>query len=237
MSDRLDIHAYADGELGTNEFESRLNDPTVQAELDSIRAVKSAVSKLESVNDKEAWQSCVSRLNEIDRAAKVNTFVGKYAWAICSVFFVFIFGAAILNRVQPNNRIGTGDLAYMASSLSPLAGSGGNTQRYLEQLGGTRPALNPEKLTVNGAAYAVINGRPVTRFDLMDAEGPLVLLVTRADELDGFEQKDPGECYRWSTVNGRRCLSWCEGGYAVALFGDRDANSLEGAAALIRSTR
>ena len=238
MSDWLDMHALADGQLdgkAKSEAERAAGDDAhLKAEYEAVHSLKRVLSKVESADCSSAWSSCVRRLNDVDRAEKVTSFVGRYAWGLCSIFIVVILGAAVVNRMNPS-RLAAGDLAYMASGLSPLGGST-SPQRVLEEFGAVKPLVAPERLTVLGAAKGFFNGSPAVRYDLQDGNGAMMLIITRGEGVIGCEQME-SSCYQTSRVGNGYLVTWCDGGYTMALIGDRNPDALCSAADQLRTTR
>src|SRR5688572_11364387 len=103
MSDWLEIHALADEQLSAEEkaqAQERLaNSEKSQRELRAIQAIKeAAASRRDTVTCEQTWKRCQRRLDEMDKVHRIEGFVGKYAWALCSVLFIGIVGAGMLNR-------------------------------------------------------------------------------------------------------------------------------------------
>jgi anti-sigma factor RsiW len=101
MIQRLDLHALADGELDKGEAkllrEALRDDPQAQAEYEVILNFKEMVVQQSVRHEAEdCWKACQVRMNEIDRSRRVESFVGRYAWAMCAVFFVLILGSRFM---------------------------------------------------------------------------------------------------------------------------------------------
>ncbi len=103
MIDPLALHALADGEISMSEALRLTRD--VEAEADVVAELRAIEfrkllmkEKVEERSD-QAWRRC--RAADIDKARRVEGFVGRYAWALCSVFFLVIFtGASFVARAR-----------------------------------------------------------------------------------------------------------------------------------------
>lgn len=229
MSDWLDAHAMADGQLdadAVSALEKKIaEDPAMAAEYKAVQELKQVLRKCEAAPAEDAWKACRARLAEVERSKKVESFVGRYAWGMCSVFLVLIVSAAMMNRSNPGTRLGAGDLAYMASGLSPISGASQNTQRYLEEFGPVKPLITPERLTIRAVANGFVDGIPAVRWDLSDKAGDLTLIAIRAEGVEGC-QKMATSNYRYTRIGSGVCLTWCGDSYTVALIGDRSPEEL-----------
>ena len=127
MKDILQLHALADNQLDPNEaaqVQAALQkDPELMAEYHAVLSIKDCLqSKVSSVTCDETWRTCVGRLNEIDRTRRVEGFVGRYAWALCGVFFLFIVYGGISNRGKVGTAsMETADLAHMMTNFGASA--------------------------------------------------------------------------------------------------------------------
>jgi anti-sigma factor RsiW len=125
MIDRLDLHAYVDGEL-TSEQQATLSRDLASSpkELEEVRAIqalkKSLREKALAPQSELLWQRCVGRLDEIDKTRRVERVVGKYAPALCAVMFVVIVVAGQFSHPTDRGNVSSPDLARMVGSLAPM---------------------------------------------------------------------------------------------------------------------
>lgn len=227
MNDYSLIHAYVDDQLSTEE-RARVEkwikeDPKAQSELDSIEAVKFTVSRqCEAVSCSETWSKCQGRLNELSRKSSVESFVGRWAWGLCSIFIVAIMSAAFMNRMN-GPQIRSTDL--MSPSLAPLAApqshSATEQKRWLR---GLSIPLEPEVVKVDGAFEGRMNGQRVVRLDIRDNEGPLQLFVASCRE---FTDSEAQSTYGFIRVGEGYGLTWSQAGMSYLLVGPRSPQGLQ----------
>jgi anti-sigma factor RsiW len=235
--DLLKIHELADGQLSIDDEVSvreHLKGCTeCQAELTAIEVLKSVLSeKTPTVDVADSWQKCVKRLNEVDRSTRIEGFVGRYAWAFCSILLVVILSAAMINRVLGRNSLHTGDVAQMVSSLVPMPGiqnqDSKSAQKLVSQAIGPMPiAIQTTGMRFDGGIQGIYNGHRVVRLNLQDQNGPFILLVLA--DTEGVEGAEPvSERQRFSTgrINALTCISWTEGHFTLVLVGKRPAGEL-----------
>src|SRR5687767_4015076 len=168
MSDWLDIHAHADDQL-SDEEKARVNSrlqgcDKSRAELAAIHAVKGALeARRDTVTCDETWQRCQRRLDELDKTARIESFVGRYAWALCGLFLALILGVGMLNRTSGS--FGADDVPRIAAGLTPFLSSpssqDANTkQRFVRQKAGNAP------IRAGGAGVELVRGdRKSTRLN------------------------------------------------------------------------
>lgn len=236
MSDYLELHALADGQLeGEAKLaaEERLRTcERSQAEYEAVLGLKETLgSKCEALTCEKTWSRCQSRLREIEKTKRVENFVGKYAWGICAAFLMFIVIGGSLNRAGAGVR--PGDVARVSASMSPLPlGSIGDRRKMIDDLMGGPMKIEPEKVQVVGAAKGVLNGHNVVKLDLADPSGPMAffLFENTSQILEGRERDGFCAC----VVNGTNGLGWTEGKSSYLLIGDRPIDDLQVVAQAIR---
>lgn len=244
MSDWLDIHALADGHLDGEErkaAERKLaEDPRLQAEYEAVTVLKRTLAeKCPPVTCEETLRKAKLRLEELDRARKVNTFIGKYSWALCGLFFVAILGAATLNRLS-GSQFDPADVTRVSSSMSPIPLPGGQSvdarSKWVDELFGSPAPVRPNQMGIMSVAKGAFNGYQTLRFDLSDKSGPLALFVIAGQLNVGGSPAQPGMYapVRVQTTNG---IAWSERGYSFLLLGDQETESLAAAADAIRISR
>ena len=237
MSDNLELHALADGELSSEEaarVESRIaNCAASMAEYKAILAMRDASAKLkETVSCDTTWSACRSRLDEIDKSRKVEGFIGRYAWGLAAMFLFLIFGAGQLNR-DGGNPLSTSDVARVLSGMgptldSPRAAPPEQMGKWLRDVVGDRPStIQFERLQISAAIECSINGRRGALMRLHDGEGVLELLVIPdadriADAPDSASSGDVSPGYMGRVP----CVSWCDQGFAFFLVAPRSHDAL-----------
>lgn len=233
MKDYSLIHAYIDGQLSPDErakVESWIKeDPRAQAEMECIHSLKGALKRhCEPMACEEVWAKCQGRLGELNRKSSIESFVGRWAWGLCSIFIVAIMSAAFMNRGNPQIR----STDVMSASLAPL--SAPQSQATVDQRRWLRDLaipLEPEAVKVDGAYEGEMDGQRIIRLDIRDSEGPLQLFVASCREFtDGTDTQQYG-VVRVSDVNG---LTWSQSGMSYLLVGPRSSQALQAVADGIR---
>ncbi|MBI3721272.1 MAG: hypothetical protein HY248_01860, partial [Fimbriimonas ginsengisoli] len=103
MIDPLKIHALADAELSKEDAEALAHEIAKcrrsTLELETIQGLKLIVNKhCQPVACDDTWCKCRKRLDEIDRAQRVEGFVGRYAWGLCGTFLLAIVVGGLATR-------------------------------------------------------------------------------------------------------------------------------------------
>lgn len=229
MSDWLDAHALADGHLSEDEanaVKARLETcPQTKSEFETVRSLRETVKRSCNGNpNPELWERCRGRLDEIDRLKRTERFVGKYAWALCGLFFIAITCAGILNRLDPTRSMRSSEVASMFSSLSPFRTRLGpqDIPNVLNQEVGRAPVTVPAgEVRVIGMARRVIDGRPVVRFELEDRIGPIsVLAIGKANKIEGLSD-DQVAMHEWK-AGSRNCVSWVDRDIIMVVASERE---------------
>jgi anti-sigma factor RsiW len=231
MSDYLDIHALADGELSGEDLlrakERIANDPAAKAEFETVQLLKTAVgTKTAPIEFGQAWRASLARLDELDQRKRVEGFVSRYAWGMCASVFMFIVGMGLYNR-QLGGQVGTGDVAKIMSGLSPLS----------------RPVTEPQdmsawirptnRVTVKSFAEGIDQfGRQVTALGIEDAAGPMTLVIVKgADRVSGVEPMVGHASVYAGRIGDANCLMWTQSGLSYTLIGPRSHEDLSSVAA------
>lgn len=223
MIDVEKLNALVDNELTPAErsdVEAMIaNDPQAAAELGSIRALKATVAeKVRPVKCEDEWKSCVKRLNEIDGARRTKAVVDRWAWAMCTVLFFFIFSVGAINRAHPGVHGGTGDIAR-AGMEKPVR----DVYHWLKNEFGVTPAV---PLHIVEAHQGLYDGRPVANIHLKDSQGDMrLVLVPGSVQIDGVTPMDDGNHFACKTGEATSVV-WGEDGIVMVLTGKRDANDL-----------
>jgi anti-sigma factor RsiW len=239
MIDPLELHAYADGEL-ERESEERIrrqlqSDPDSSAEVSSIQSLKGVVARLEAVECRREWKACVGRLDELDKIRRTESFVGRYAWALCGVIFLFILAGGITTRLAPSTSMASSDLARAVASLGPTSRPSSQqpaeVRQWLDRLvGRASDLISPEGLVVLGANSGEVDGYRVSQIELRDNAGDLALVVINADMTLGDMPSTTDARFRAGQLQGVNCLAWNDGGYTLVLAANRPYDQLAEAA-------
>jgi hypothetical protein len=232
LIDRLNIHAYADGELGPDEM-ARLEaeiaaSPEASRELEAIRCLQSCLhAKMPQPQPGDSWKACLDRLDELDRVKKAETFVGKYAWALCALLFVVILGGGLLNRY----RGGSVNMSTVASDLSGMVPMSSIPQpdklrSWIGSQIGQAPPISSIPPHVVDVAYSDQPEGRIVRVRFQDAQGIVALLII--PNVGGVNGVQPiGDGMFAGQVNGHNCVIRPDSGCAVLVIGDRDLNQLQ----------
>lgn len=236
MSDWLEVHAYADNELQNAEKQQvthQLADSArLNAEFLAVQTVKNTLKeKCQPVTCEATWKRCQKRLDEIDRTRRVESFVGRYAWGICAIFFFCIFGAGLWHRsLGPS--FSTGDVARISASMTPLS-SGPQSQnvedkrKWIDGLFDSQAPVQTDNVQVLGGSIAELNGQRVVRMRLADRQGFMDLFVVRnANHIDGADQMDGRAKYSVAKIGSRNCIAWTDHGFGFLVVGDRSIDDL-----------
>jgi anti-sigma factor RsiW len=236
MIDPLELHAYADGELSKEErgkIEERLrNCAESRREIECIQNLKRAIrSECKAVECEAEWGRCTERIRELNQSRRATTFVSRYAWAMCAVFFVFILAGAFVNRTIGGSQMQGADLARVVSTLAPVGGPASQEPEAIgtwldSLLGHARHSVSPDRLDIRGAQRGEIDGHPVVQLQCRDAAGDMSLLIVNGildfSNMPSFGNTD----FRVSTVQGMNCLVWTDGRFSMALVGNRPYQEL-----------
>lgn len=236
MSDFLDIHALADGELAGSEKDRVLqaiqSDPALKAEYETIMLLKKTVrEKTVPMTSASSWNDCRTRLAELDKKHRVEGFVGRYAWAMCASVFIFVVGMGLYNRQMGGSRVGTGDVAKIMSGLTPLSRPVAQPQdmsSWIRDVSRGATVQNANQFQISRYAEGVdAIGRPAAAFQMSDAVGPFSLLIVKgADRVDGVEPMVGNTTFFAGRVGDSNCLMWVEHGFGLTLIGDRTYDEL-----------
>lgn len=245
MTDNLELHALADGELSPEDaarVEARIaNCAESMAEYKAILAMRDAGAKLkETVTCDATWSSCRSRLDAIDKARKVEGFVGRYAWGLAATFLFLILGAGQLNH-SGDNPLRTSDVARVLSGLgptldSPRAAPPQQMGKWLKDVVGYRPStIQFERMKVSAAIECDINGRRGALMRLHDETGVLELIVIPGtDRIEDAPEGAAGEDVSPGYIGRMPCVSWFDQGFAFFLVAPRPHDALRATVENIR---
>lgn len=242
MTDPSRLHALADGQIEASEraeVERELQqDPSAAAEYRSILLMKQVMrTKLSAPESETVWKACVGRLDEIDRTKRAESFVTRYAWALCGVFLLAILFGGLSSRMN-GDRVQTGDVARYVSSLVPVPGVGAvrndvAQDMLREAMGRTPETVRLQGIQVTGVAEATVEGRRVFSLRVQDAQGPMALVVIPGvSYVEGTEAVGTEGFFR-GQIDRMNCVAWSDRGAAMLLIADRPQESLQQVAARI----
>jgi hypothetical protein len=247
MIDPLEIQAFADGELSA-EDQARVgkliaSDEQASAKLLELQSLKSCLqSKTEKIDSEDVWSRCVSRLDEMDRTKRVEGFVAKYAWGLCSLFFLVILAGGLFNRMN-RHTVGTAEVATYVAGLGPSSGSldpkVAQTEKALRVL-----LKDIQSSQATGRAEVIRqregltrDGRPVVCFDMRDAKGFMsLLLISGVATIEDLEPIEGTDGMAKGMIGRSNCVTWTDDGNALVLIGDRSYKDLRATAERIRIT-
>jgi hypothetical protein len=230
MIDRTELHALADNELPPErsaELKSQLDrDPASLAELEAIHATKRCLrSCANDVDASTLWVECRDRLDEVDRTKRIESFVGRYAWGICGLFFVAIALGGFFNRSLPrsadSNQV-AGYVANMAPISRPAFTDAGADDRMFRQVLG-ESFNRPQQVRITDIGVSDEPGRRVSMFRCDDGYGPVVVLALHdIQQVTGLYEYEKDTRYKCGEVSGAPALFWnrADGVICVA-FGNR----------------
>lgn len=238
------IHALADGELEGEEraaAEALLAEsPSWRREFDSARELRGALrEKLAQPTTDDLWTMCLRRLDDIDATRRAESFVGRYAWAMCSFILFLILAAGLVQRTAiPEPSLRAREVAMLASGVIPDAVASffdGNqfAQWYERHVG--RARRQPERMQVIGGVAGQVNGHLVARVVLADRQGEVSFVVAQSP--DASQPATEMSEHRYLCANTMRelnCVVWEESGFAMMVIGDRPASELREIATELR---
>lgn len=232
MTERTDLHAFADGELPSVEATALdaeiAASPALAAEVERIRSIKQCLATHAVRHEApEVWKGCVGRLDEIDRVRKAEHFVGKYAWAICSLLFLVIVSGGILTRARGGS-MRMGDVAAVSAGLVPTSNphlsAPEQIPTLIDQQIGERPTFMLDPRHVVGVAASDQPMGRVIDFHLRDEIGDADVMVIPQTTVEGVQPM--GDGLSAGEINGVNCVAWRDGGCSVLLIAPRSHEEL-----------
>ncbi|MCH7944579.1 MAG: hypothetical protein IIC73_00985 [Armatimonadetes bacterium] len=243
MSDWIeDVHALADGELkgAAKERAEKLvgSDRQAAAEYEWARYIRGTLmAKCDRTADEEVWKRCVKRLDEIDalgNTGKVESFVGRFGWAMASLLFAIILAAGVFNQVSVGNELSSQHLSALIVGEPDVRGVQDADRLIREGLGTGLPTVE-SVVTVTGASLREVDGISYAIIHMADGSERLLLYVFRdVSGIEGFD-KIPGRGgYSGGMLNGHNCVTWSEDDFTFMVMGDRPLDRLVGFADRMR---
>jgi hypothetical protein len=180
MKELHDLHAFVDGELSPEEARAIrvwiASDPTAQAEWSAISNLKDCLKEKSSKHSAEdCWKVCVKRLNELERSRHVETFVGKYAWAMCIILFALVIGGRYAVAGNKGEVVQAADFGlFHSSSQSPSP----EVKKLFGQIM-AQAHRNRAEVRLLSQTSGMIKDQPVDRFVFSDQMGELAYYVIK----------------------------------------------------------
>jgi len=237
MSDWTEkINALVDDQLSAEEKAevTRLvaEDPAAQAEYQWALYVKDTLAaKCAPVADDDSWREAVARLDAIDRTKRTETFVGRYAWAMCALFLVAIMSAAWVNRTSGSRQLSNEQVAGLFGSFAPAMErstvQNQAPQDVVKQCVPDAPVVViPGNFRLEAAERTTGNGHDAARLLLQDEGGRLALVIIK--DATGVEaiETPAGTEFQTGTLNGTPCVMWQSNGSTILLMGPRSQEEL-----------
>jgi len=226
MIDRTDLHAYVDGELtSTQEAEIRASvdsSPNSAKEIEAIRSLKSMLhDRTQSPEVAQSWKACIKRLDEVDKARRVETYVSRYAPALCGAFFLcIVIGGMINRRHDVGNRPSQNLSRFVPGAVS-------YDSKWLRTLLERSHVSTPDRLELRSGAEGVIDGVPAKRFDVRDASGNLQILVI-SDHMgfDGMSSMPTDPKVKMGALGMTNCVARIDGDKTIVVIADRSYDDL-----------
>lgn len=231
MIEPIKLHAYVDGELNDaerREVESRLAEcPASQAEVASIRSLKSAMSQVSPEECEAVWSACKTRLDAIDRVAKSGNFITKYSWAFVSAVALFVIVGGGYARHTQAGSVDSSALAGIFSNSSRMTPEKAVRNAELDEIL-QRAKQQLSKLTIVHDTNLIIDGQLARRVDLQDASGPMSLVVLpQVTSFEGMNPDSDGSYYFGQIDSEAKAVGWKAKNTSFVLVGQRDYQELK----------
>jgi len=178
----------------------------------------------------QAWKSCVVRLNEIDKARRVESIVGRFAPALCGVFFIAIVLGGLVARHRSDQVAPKVNIARLLPGKSTAS-----SQSDQEKLEWYKHLLNqskmstPDPLTLRQVSICLYQGAPVTQLRASDGNGELIiLLIPKPLEISDMTPMQDHPEYRLGRYRDMNCISRPEGDNTTVILARRSYEDLAG---------
>lgn len=224
------VHALADGEVtSVEEAEAKRlveSDPKLRAEFEWAKALKSSmVANCKPIANDEAWKRCVGRLDDLDRVAKAESFVGKWAWVFCGALLLMIFAGGIVSRTVGSRTVSSTQIAGL---LDPT-GAGLTDSKQAAPDVKAADFVSLSGFTPTSRITGYLDNRPFVRFGLRDQlglGGLAVVMIQGADRIEGLDQPTSHADIRAGRLNEVNAVTWPVQGNTCILFGERPIDEL-----------
>ncbi len=237
MNDWIEkIHALVDDQLTPDEKSevTRLISESKEAQAEyqwALYLKDTLATKCAPVADDDSWREAVARLDAIDRTKRTETFVGRYAWAMCALFLVAIVSAAWVNRTTGSRQLSNEQVAGLFGSFAPAMErstvQNQAPQDVVKQCVPDAPVVViPATFRIEAAERTSGNGHDAARLLLQDDRGRLALVIIK--DANGVEsiETPAGTEYQTGTLNDKPCVMWQKNGSTILLMGPRSTEDL-----------
>lgn len=229
MIDRTELHAFVDGEL---DAETRRSVERAMTEDDQIRREVHAIQMLKETLSREAlkidcpdtWKSSVRRLDEIDKARRIESFVGRYSWALCGIVALALIGGGLLSERPGKREAGSASFAqavagFSAPGQSKAIPNGLQDQALQAVLNEARIAMARGPIVQEEGVFSCRHGQ-FARFALVDGIGSMRLAIfPRPIAFGPLEAVPARPGYATATANGVNWVVWNAHGATLLLYG------------------
>lgn len=249
MSDWIEeVHSLADGELeGDAKARAKKlveSDERASAEYQWASYLKQTVgAKCVNTGHEDAWQRCQKRLDEIDAVSsdsRVESFVGRFGWAMTSALFLLIIGAGYANWYSGSQEISSREFASLfngeaAFEQIDVDSAKGADEVVQDRIGSKMPYVEPV-VQILGAGHCEIDGSHVVRIDMRDNIGAFSLIVFEdAESIESLEPIPQREEYSGGQYGSLTVVSWTEDGNVLSLVSSRSVDEMVSIADRMRS--
>lgn len=231
MSDWIeDVHALADGELPDDKRKETMKiveeNPDAAAEYQWALFFRESLATMCLEHDcDDAWQQSKERLQALDRSSKLDSFVGRYSWAMAASLFVIIAFAGIWNREIGGRELSGQQVAQLMSSATPLS-SNDAVAAMEDGLGSEFPVVQ-RLFEVNAVGAGEVAGSSFIRISLQDSSGPLILFAIQGEKvLKDLKPVRGRKAFSHGKLNNTPCLSWTHNDISFLMIADRKLEEL-----------
>ncbi len=243
MIDPMDLHAFVDGELSSNEADavktSMATSPSVAREVEAIRNLKVGLrANVVMPDSADAWKACTRRLDELDKTKRIESLVGRFAPAMCATLFVGILLVGRFSHHSDGRNYSGPDLARAFGTLSTQKatpnGLSKDMARWEDWLIHQSKTSTPDHLTLRGVKTGFIDGIPVTQLSARDQNGDFKIYEVRQPiVLDGMQPLQGHADLQMGMLNGENCVVRQQGQSTLLIVGDRNFEDLATVAAQV----
>lgn len=237
MIEPTDYHAFVDGELNSNERVNVqldvANSPQGQREVEAISNLKALLlHKALKPKSEQAWTLCVKRLDELDKAKRVETIVGRFAPALCGVFFLAIVVGGMLSRHQgarpnwspltPPNESG-----WITKKTHPKSQADVAKIHWLDQLIKQSKVSTPDKLVILHVYKGVMEGELWSRVVARDSKGDIdILVVPNHIQFEGLNSMAGHPGYFVGRLGRANCITRRDDTFSIVVTANRAYDEL-----------
>ena len=240
------LHALADNQLDAETADRVRNemrqDSDMASEFQAILDLKKFVqTHAVPVANDALWVSCQGRFREQARAKRVDSFVGRYAWAMSATVLGFIVVGGLMQRNSPAGNVESADIARIMMTMEPSVKAEAPSPVLKRWVQGAfalaQESAASNKLVVRYAEAFTVEGRPIERYFLRDGAGKLVLVVLPGvKSFNGLETVPGNSSVATGQMGKSNFVAWNNHGAGFVLIGDRKTADLAVLAERLDST-